>query len=75
MTPKAQIASSSGAMLASVSENKNAIGYEGMGYVNKSVKGLAVDGAAATSAGARSGKYPLSRFLYMFTNGWPQDDV
>ena len=38
-------------------------------------QGLAVDGAAATSAGARSGKYPLSRFLYMFTNGWPQDDV
>ena len=75
VTPKAQIASSSGAMLASVSKNKNAIGYEGMGYVDTSVKGLAVDGAAATSAGARSGKYPLSRFLYMFTNGWPQGDV
>lgn len=75
VTPKAQVASSSGAMLSSVSKNKNAIGYEGMGYVNKTVKGLHVDGIAATAATARSGKYPLSRYLYMFTNGWPKGEV
>ncbi len=75
VTPKAQVASSSGAMLSSVSKNKNAIGYEGMGYVNKTVKGLQVDGVAASSATARNGKYPLSRYLYMFTNGWPKDEV
>lgn len=75
VTPRAQVASSSGAMLASVSRNKNAIGYEGMGYVNKTVKGVPVDGIAATPSTARSGKYPLSRFLYMFTNGWPEGEV
>ncbi|MCD8233944.1 MAG: PstS family phosphate ABC transporter substrate-binding protein [Cloacibacillus porcorum] len=75
VTPKAQVASSSGAMLSSVSKNKNAIGYEGMGYVNKTVKGLQVDGVSATAATARSGKYPLSRYLYMFTNGWPKGEV
>ena len=75
VTPKAQVASSSGAMLSSVSKNKNAIGYEVMGYVNKTVKGLQVDGVSATAATARSGKYPLSRYLYMFTNGWPKGEV
>ncbi len=75
VTPKAQVASSSGAMLSSVSKNKNAIGYEGMGYVNKTVTGLQVDGVSATAATARSGKYPLSRYLYMFTNGWPKGEV
>ncbi len=75
VTPKAQVAASSGAMLSSVSKNKNAIGYEGMGYVNKTVKGLSVDGIKASAPTARNGKYPLSRFLYMFTNNWPEGEV
>ena len=75
VTAKAQVCASSGAMLSSVSRNKNALGYEGMGYVNKSVKGLSVDGIKASASTARSGKYPLSRFLYMFTNGWPKGEV
>lgn len=75
VTPRAQVAASSGAMLSSISKNKNAIGYEGMGYVNKSVQGLSVDGVKASAATARNGKYPLSRFLYMFTNNWPEGNV
>ena len=75
VTPKAQVTSSSGAMMTSVSQNKNAIGYEGMGYVSKSVKAIAVDGISGSASAARSGKYPLARYLYMFTNGWPEGDV
>ena len=75
VTPKAQIVASSGAMMTTVSQNKNAIGYDGMGYVSKSVKSVLVNGTAASAAGARSGKYPLSRYLYMFTNSWPDGDV
>lgn len=75
VTPKAQVTSSSGAMMTSVSQNKNAIGYEGMGYVSKSVKALAVDGIPGSASAARSGKYPLARYLYMFTNGWPEGEV
>ncbi|MDO5115358.1 MAG: PstS family phosphate ABC transporter substrate-binding protein [Synergistaceae bacterium] len=75
VTPKAQVASSSGAMLSSVGKNKNAIGYEGMGYVNNTVTGVKVDGIDATAATARSGRYPLSRYLYMFTNGWPEGEL
>jgi len=75
VTPKAQVTSSSGAMMTSVSQNKNAVGYEGMGYVSKSVKAIAVDGISGSASAARSGKYPLARYLYMFTNGWPEGDV
>lgn len=75
VTPRAQVTASSGAMMTAVSQNKNAIGYEGMGYVSKSVKAVAVDGIPASPAGARSGKYPLARYLYMFTNGWPEGGV
>ena len=75
VTPKAQVTSSSGAMMTSVSQNKNAIGYEGMGYVSKSVKAIAVDGISGSASAARSGKYPLARYLYMFTKGWPEGDV
>ena len=75
VTPKAQITASSGAMMTAIAQNKNAIGYEGMGYVTKSVKGLQVDGIAGSAASARSGKYPLSRHLFMFTNGWPEGEL
>ena len=62
-------------MMTAVANNKNAIGYEGMGYVTKAVKGVQVEGISGTASTARSGKYPLSRYLYMFTNGWPEGDV
>ena len=75
VTPKAQVTASSGAMMTAGANNKNAIGYEGMGYVTKAVKGVQVEGISGTASTARSGKYPLSRYLYMFTNGWPEGDV
>ena len=75
VTPKAQVTASSGAMMTAVANNKNAIGYEGMGYVTKAVKGVQVEGISGTASTARSGKYPLARYLYMFTNGWPEGDV
>lgn len=75
VTQRAQVTSSSGAMMTAVSQNKNAIGYEGMGYVGDSVKALSVEGVVASSAGARNGKYPLARYLYMFTNGWPEGEL
>ena len=75
VTPRAQVASSSGAMMAAVMQNKNAIGYEGMGYISKYVKKVAVDGVMGTASSARNGKYPLARYLYMFTNGWPEGDL
>ena len=72
VTPKAQVAASSGAMLSMVAGNKYAIGYDGVGYVNETVKALEVEGIGASAENAKNGKYPLSRELYMYTNGSPK---
>ncbi len=71
VTPRAQLQASNGAVAQAVSKNKYAIGYIGLGYLNKSVKATDVNGIEATRANALSGKYPVSRPLFMFTKGWP----
>ena len=76
VTPKAQVVASSGAMLQNVSKNKYAIGYDGIGYADdKPVKMLTVNGVKADAKTARSGKYAVSRYLYVFTKGWPTGDA
>ncbi len=75
VTPRAQMLASNGALVAAVSKNKYAIAYLGMGYVNKSVKTLKVNGIEATPQTALSREYPMSRELYMYTNGDPQGDI
>jgi phosphate transport system substrate-binding protein len=75
VTPKAQMLASNGAIVTAIAKNKYAIGYLGMGYVNKSVKGLSVNYVTATVETALSKQYPLSRELYMYTNGEPTGEV
>lgn len=75
VTPKAQMQASNGAVVQTVSKNKYAVGYIGLGYLNKSVKALKVNGIEATVATALSGTYPVARPLFMFTNGWPEGTV
>ena len=75
VTPKAQMLASNGALVTAVSTNKYAITYLGMGYVNKLVKAVQVNGIAANASTALSREYPMSRELYMYTNGEPQSDV
>ncbi|MDR1979337.1 MAG: phosphate ABC transporter substrate-binding protein [Synergistaceae bacterium] len=75
VTPKAQVTASSGAMLTTVAGNKYAIGYDGIGYVDKTVKAVSVEGIAASVATAKDGSYPLSRKLYMYTDGSPSGDA
>jgi phosphate transport system substrate-binding protein len=75
VTPGALLQASNGAVVQAVSKNKYAIGYIGLGYVNKSVKPLTVNGIKGSEKTTLDGTYPLSRALYMFTNGWPKGDV
>ncbi|MEN6374850.1 MAG: phosphate ABC transporter substrate-binding protein [Smithella sp.] len=75
VTPRAQMLPSNGAIVTAVAKNRYAIGYLGMGYLNKSVKALEVNGVAASAQTALSRQYPFSRELYMYTNGEPQGDV
>ncbi|MBU4582491.1 MAG: phosphate ABC transporter substrate-binding protein, partial [Proteobacteria bacterium] len=75
VTPKAQMQASNGAIVQAISKNKYAIGYIGFGYINKAVKPLTVNGVAASAKTALSKEYPVSRFLYMFTNGEPKGET
>jgi phosphate transport system substrate-binding protein len=60
-----------------VTEDLGGIGYSGIGYRTAGVKPLAIaakEGAeyyTTDSANVYSGKYPLSRFLYVYVNKEP----
>lgn len=75
VTPRALLQASNGAVVQTVAYNKWAIGYIGIGYLNKQVKAIEVNGIIATKDTVRIGKFPISRPLFMFTNGWPKEEV
>jgi phosphate transport system substrate-binding protein len=75
VAPQAQMLASNGAIVTAVAKNRYAIGYLGIGYVNKSLKPLQVNGITASVATALSKEYPFSRELYMYTDGEPKGDV
>jgi len=75
VTPKAQLQASNGAVVQVVSKNKYAIGYIGIGYLDKSIKALQVNGIVATPKTALSKEYPIARGLYMITNGEPAGET
>lgn len=67
----------SASVVQSVATSLNGIGYSGMGYKTSGVKTVALaarEGASyydAVEENALSGKYPLSRFLYIYVNKAP----
>ena len=73
--PGALLQASNGAVAQAVSKNKNAIGYIGLGYMNKDLKALTVSGIEGSEETTLDGTYPISRPLFMFTSGWPKGDT
>lgn len=71
VSPRAQLQASNGAIVQVISKNRYAIGYIGMGYLNKSVKALTVNGVQASAKTALAKEYPIARPLYMYTDGQP----
>jgi len=65
--PGAAMLASSGVVLQAVAHSSQAIGYEGFGYVTGAVKALRVEGVEGTLENARTGRYKLSRILWLFT--------
>ncbi len=71
----------SASVVQAVSASLNGIGYSGIGYKTSSVKAVALakkDGKpfiAATPENAARGKYPLSRFLYVYVNKAPNQPL
>ncbi|MBU0992459.1 MAG: phosphate ABC transporter substrate-binding protein [Proteobacteria bacterium] len=73
--PGALLQASNGAVAQAVSKNKNALGYIGLGYLDKSVKALSVGNIAGSPETTLDGTFPISRPLYMFTNKWPAGEL
>lgn len=63
---------SNGQMRARVQATPAAIGFAGIGFVDRTVKALEVNGVAPTVETIQSGEYPIARALYFFTNGYPR---
>ena len=70
--PSANVVNSNGAMKTAIAQDKNAIGYVGIGHLDESVKGGAVDGMVPSQEGAADGSYTVTRLLYMNTKGEPE---
>ena len=67
---------SNGAVAQTVSKNKSAIGYVGLAYAKApGLKDLTVENVAGSIATTLNGTYPVSRGLYLYTNGEPAGDV
>lgn len=68
---------SSEGIISEVNQNPNAIGYDGLGYITPEVKviGLSADPAGPfiqpSAKTVLDHSYPISRDLYMYTNGQP----
>lgn len=63
---------SSAEVVKSVAKSPGAIGYIGLSYLNAQVKPLKVDGIMGSTQSMKNGVYPLSRPLFLFTDGWPE---
>lgn len=71
----AETQASNGAVKNRVSLTKGAIGFIGLGFVDATVKKVAVDGVMSNPESVRNGSYPLSRPLLMVTAGQPMGAV
>ncbi len=60
------------ALVDEVKNNEAAIGYVGLGYLDPDVTVAAIDGVQASVETAADGSYPISRYLYMYSDGEPE---
>ena len=72
---------SSEGIIAEVSTNPNAIGYDGLGYITPEVKVLGIASGPGnpyilpSAETVNQGTYPIARDLYMYTAQEPQGEV
>jgi phosphate transport system substrate-binding protein len=80
-SPKALLMPSSQAIVDEIYQNPNAIGYAGIGFMNDQTKAISVSAQNSTEyfyptiENVMYGKYPISRPLYLYTNGEPKGTV
>ena len=80
-SPDTLLMQSSEGIIVEVSQNPNAIGYDGLGYVTSDMKvlaiGTSIDGPyiRPSVSTVNDGTYPIARDLYMYTPGEPTGAV
>jgi len=70
--PDALLQASNAAVFSVVKRTKGAIGYVGLGYLSPEVKALKIEGVLPSQDTVLKGTYPISRPLFMYTNGKPK---
>ena len=70
--PDALMEASNQAVVSVVEKTTGAIGYVGLGYIQAGVKAVSVNGVMPSKETVLTSKYPISRPLFMYTNGAPQ---
>jgi phosphate transport system substrate-binding protein len=79
--PDALLLSSSQAIADEVANNPDAIGYYGMGYISNKQKAVKIsmsanlESIAPTVENVTNGSYPISRPLFFYTNGKPNNMI
>lgn len=74
--PGALMQASNGAVAQTVAKNKYAIAYVGLAYTHApGLKAVTVEGVGGSVENTLNGTYPISRGLYLYTNGEPTGDV
>jgi len=71
----AEYTGSNGGMRQRVQMTRGAIGYAGLGFVDRTIKALEINGVMPSAETVSAKQYPLSRELYLFTNGEPAADT
>jgi phosphate transport system substrate-binding protein len=72
MSDKTEYVNATSAAVARVKTTAGAVGYVGLGFVDETVRALVVDGITPSRKTVTSGTYPISRPLFLFTNGFPE---
>jgi phosphate transport system substrate-binding protein len=72
ISEKAEYVGSNGAIRQRVQTTPSAIGYAGLGFVDRTVKALKIDGVYPSAATVRTGEYPIARPLFMYTDRYPK---
>lgn len=75
MAPDVEYVGSNGAVRQRVQSTPAAIGYAGLGFVDKTVKAVPINGITPCAETVLDKSYPLSRALYMYTNGEPASNT
>jgi phosphate transport system substrate-binding protein len=75
ISKKAETQSSNGAIKSRVASTPSAVGFIGLGFVDATVKAVMVNGVDPDERTVKNGTYPISRPLFMYTNGQPTGSI